>query len=141
MATNTNKLTTSPNAMRGIGQTFGLDIKEIPTPKESPLITRELCETDFQILPEEARRKVLQELEFAQSLSQENLIVESERRRVIQDRTLQYYCGGSAVACVRSTNSDGVSILAVGEADIGVLVRAVPPDRWKGVVVEFPEPL
>ncbi|HEV3436584.1 MAG TPA: hypothetical protein VG122_04455 [Gemmata sp.] len=139
MAINPHDLPTRSNSTVGIGQPSGSKAATDPNSQDVPLLTRELRKSDFRVLPEEARKKVLRELELAQSLSPDVPIVEEERQRVLQDRTLQYYCGGNAVACVRSSNSEGVAILAVGETEIGVLVRDLPPDKWKGVVVEFPE--
>jgi hypothetical protein len=143
MAINPNEVSTSSDPTVGIDQTSDSTIatSKHSTTNVSPLLSSDLSGSDFHVLPEEVRKKVLRELDLAQALSPDALITEAERQRVLQDRTLQYYCGGKAVACVRSTSGEGVAILAVGENEIGALVSSVPPDGWKGVVVEFPEPL
>ncbi|MCI0703201.1 MAG: sigma-70 family RNA polymerase sigma factor [Planctomycetia bacterium] len=115
-------------------------LPQFPTTKDVPLVTRELRESDYRFLPEEARKKVLRELELAQALAPDVRMSDSVRRQVIQDRTLQYYSGGKIVACVRLKEGEGVAILAVGEEEIGALIRAVPRERWSGVRIEFPMP-
>lgn len=89
-------------------------------------------------LPPDAAARVEREFELVQAMRPGRTLSDGERERVRADRTLQYHFGGQIVACMRT--QVGVVVLAAGE-EIPPLVETIPGSDWKGVVIEFPEPL
>jgi len=115
-----------------------------PVPVESFNLARalrildgEIRESDLLFLPPDAAAKVEREFGIAQALRAEAKLSEAERQRIRIDRTLEFHFSGQPVACLRTPN--GVAVLAVGEQEIGALVEASPAEKWRGVVIEFPE--
>lgn len=111
-----------------------------------PLLTRakrilsgDIRPDDYLRLPSPAAVRVEREFELVQAMRPGSTLTDGARARVRTDRTLEHHFGGQVVACLRT--AAGVIVLAAGEEAIAALVQAVPGSDWKGVAIEFPEPL
>jgi hypothetical protein len=87
------------------------------------ILSGDIRSEDYLILPAEADAAVRHELEVAQDMHPAVPMAESVRRKVTQDRTLQFHFGRHVVTVLRSEM--GVIVVANGIDEIGVLCRAV----------------
>lgn len=101
------------------------------------ILAGDVRDSDLLQLPPEEAAKVEAEIQLAESLYPDRVMSEAERTRVRQDRALEHFYAGHPVACIQTPK--GVIVLASGLAEIGKLVRTVPGEKWKDVVVRFPQ--